>query len=228
MASPYLDHVAEENREIVENYDVDGVWFDILFHPDGGCHCQWCLADRKKLGLNETMPDIFRHEKIVAKRVEQRLNDVVLTWRPKATTFYKAFRKVEALEPWARGTRGVADIGVISAAAADPDMSYKKMPLTDTGFTNMLVELHQQFDILDFEADLASYKVIIVPDETGQVQRRIPVAQAGSLPVAPSNTARPAHGRAIDYAFGPGGLHRESVFPFLRDGWLRHSEADRW
>ena len=270
MASPYLDHVAEENREIVQNYDVDGVWFDILFHPDGGCHCQWCLADRKKLGLNETMPDIFRHEKIVAKRVEKRLNDVVLTRRPRATTFYnarvviglrdevpyythieieslptggwgyshfqnrvrymrtldrqlvgmtgrfhrswadfggfknqaaidyeclnfvangakvsigdqlhprgrldpvtygrigKAFRKVEALEPWARGTRGVADIGVISAAAADPDMSYKKMPPTDTGFTNMLVELHQQFDILDFEADLASYRVIIVPDE---------------------------------------------------------------
>ena len=92
MSSPYLDHVAEENGEIIDSYDVDGAWFDILFHPDGGCHCQWRLPDRKHLGLNETMPDIFRHEKIVAKRVEKRLNDIVLAKRPQATRFYNARR----------------------------------------------------------------------------------------------------------------------------------------
>ncbi len=278
MASPYLDHVAAENREILERYETAGVWFDILMHPDGGCFCQWCRKDRAGLGLGESREEVLRHEKIVCKRVEQRLSELVHARRPGMTIFYngrvvvgirdelpnythleieslatggwgythfqnrvrhmrtlgvqvvgmtgrfhrswadfgglknqaaldyeclnfvvngakvnvgdqlhprgrldpvtydrigKAFRKVEALEPWARGARGVADVGVISAAAADLSMLYNKLPPTDIGFTNMLVELHQQFDILDFEADLKRYKVVIVPDEIPPMPRLV-------------------------------------------------------
>ncbi len=75
------------------------------------------------------------------------------------------YRRIEALEPWAKGARAVADIGVVSAAATDPEMSSSKLPPVDQGFTNMLVELHQQFDVLDTASDLARYKLVIVPDE---------------------------------------------------------------
>ncbi len=77
----------------------------------------------------------------------------------------ETYRKLEALEPWTRGARAVADIGVISTAATNPDMTTAKVPPVDQGFTNMLLELHHQFDVLDLDSDFAAYKVIIVPDE---------------------------------------------------------------
>ena len=58
--------------------------------------------------------------------------------------------KIEPLEPWARGAQAVADIGVISTAPFQVQ-STQKIPYVDQGFTNMLVELHQQFNVLDLE-----------------------------------------------------------------------------
>lgn len=270
MNTPYMDQVAAENREIVAKYEVGGAFFDILKQPPDGCFCKWCVVERKQLRLTDSAEDVFRHNKIVAKRVEKALYDIVHERYPNAATFFNSrlvigmhdelpyyshleieslptggwgyshfqqrvryvrtlgkdmvgmtgrfhkswgdfgglknqaaldyeclnflangvkvcvgdqlhprgrldpvtyrrigatYRKIEALEPWAHGAKAVADIGVISAAATNPDMATQKLPAVDQGFTNMLVELHQQFDVLDLESDLAKYKVVIVPDE---------------------------------------------------------------
>jgi hypothetical protein len=50
-------------------------------------------------------------------------------------------------------------------AATNPDMTTQKVPVVDQGFTNMLLELHYQFDVLDAESDMSGYKVVIAPDE---------------------------------------------------------------
>lgn len=76
----------------------------------------------------------------------------------------RTYEKVEALEPWAAGTRAVADIGVVSTALFNTESTQKITP-ADQGFTNMLVELHQQFNVIDLEEDFSRYKVIILPDE---------------------------------------------------------------
>ncbi|MCW5965930.1 MAG: alpha-L-fucosidase [Bryobacterales bacterium] len=76
----------------------------------------------------------------------------------------KTYAKVEALEPWAHQTHGIAEIGVYSSTSTNPDSTTQKITDIDQGFTNMLVELHQQFDILDLESPLDRYKVIILPD----------------------------------------------------------------
>lgn len=275
MNTPYFDQVLAENREILANYDTDGAWFDILKQLPDGCFCKWCVEDRRKLGLSTSAEDIFKHNKIVAKRVEKGLTELVHARYPNAATFFnsrlvigvrdelpyyshieieslptggwgyshfqqrvrymrtlgkdligmtgrfhkswgdfgglknqaaldyeclnflangtrvcvgdqlhprgrldpvtyqrigRTYAKVEALEPWARGAQAVADIGVISAAATNPDMTTQKLPVVDQGFTNMLIELHQQFDVLDSEADFARYKLIIVPDEVRAVE----------------------------------------------------------
>ncbi len=73
------------------------------------------------------------------------------------------YAKVEALEPYARGARAVTDIGVISAAVNTAETT-SGLPLADTGFTNMLVELHQQFDVLDLENRFEDYRLLILPD----------------------------------------------------------------
>ncbi|HEY3742074.1 MAG TPA: alpha-amylase family protein [Bryobacteraceae bacterium] len=263
MNTPYLDHVIRENREIVSKYAVDGAFFDILKMPETGCYCRWCIEDRAKLGLGEG--DMFRHNKIIAARVEKALFGLVhgsvffnsrsvigmrdeleyfthleieslptggwgythfqhrvrymrtlgkdcvgMTGRfhkswgdfgeyknPAALEYeglnfvangvkscvgdqlhprgrldpvtYRrigaVYKKLESLEKWTQDCRAVADIGVIATAATNPEMAASKVPVVDQGFTNMLLELHQQFDVLDLDSDFALYKLIIVPDE---------------------------------------------------------------
>lgn len=268
MNTPYLDHCVRENEELIANYDVDGAWFDILKQPPEGCWCRWCAEERKALRLGDSPEDIHRHNKHVAKKVQDRLNAVVLKRFPDGLRFYnsrmvigvrdeipryshieieslpsggwgythfqqrvrylrtlgkdmvgmtgrfhkswgdfgglknqaaldfeclnfvangakccvgdqlhprgrldkttyerigRTYAKIEALEPWARGTRAAADIGVVSSAVFQPESTQKLTP-EDQGFTNMLVELHQQFNVLDLDEDFKRYKVVILPD----------------------------------------------------------------
>src|SRR5688572_28521382 len=53
----------------------------------------------------------------------------------------------------------------MSAAATNPDMTTQKLPVIDQGFTNMLLELHQQFNVLDLDSKFEDYKLLILPDE---------------------------------------------------------------
>jgi hypothetical protein len=268
LNSPYLDQVARENEEILTRYRADGAWFDIAWTPPAGCFCQWCRAERARAGLSDSPPDIKRHNKMVAKRMETRMKELVHRHWPEALVFYNSrtvlgirdelenyshieveslptggwgythlqlrvremrnfgkplvgmngrfhkswgdfgglknqaaldyevlsflangarccvgdqlhprgrldrvtydrvariYERVEALEPYARGARAVTDIGVISAAVNTPETT-SGIPLIDTGFTNMLLELHQQFDVLDLESRFDAYKLLIVPD----------------------------------------------------------------
>jgi hypothetical protein len=268
LNSPYLDQVARENEEILTRYRGDGAWFDIAWTPPDGCFCRWCRMERERAGLGDSASDIKRHNKMVAKRMEARLTELVHRHWPEALVFYnsrtvlgirdelanyshieieslptggwgythlqhrvremrtlgkqmvgmngrfhkswgdfgglknqaaldyeilsflangarccvgdqlhprgrldrvtyeriaRAYERVEALEPYARGARAVTDIGVISAAVNTPETT-SGIPLIDTGFTNMLVELHQQFDVLDLESRFEDYQLIIAPD----------------------------------------------------------------
>jgi hypothetical protein len=269
MNTPYLDQVIAENRELVSKYAVKGAWFDILKQNPDGCFCQWCRAERQKLGLKDDAEGVRRHNKLVAKRVEARLNEVVHAKIPAGLTFYnsrlvvgvrdeldayshieieslptggwgythfqqrvrymrtlgkqmvgmtgrfhkswgdfgglknqaaldfeclnfvangakccvgdqlhprgrldrttyerigRTYAKIEALEPWATATQAVAEIGVISTALFNRESTQRITP-ADQGFTNMLVELHQQFNVLDLEEDFGKYRLLILPDE---------------------------------------------------------------
>jgi Hypothetical glycosyl hydrolase 6 len=269
LNSPYLDQVVRENEEILTKYRAGGAWFDIAWTPPDGCFCQWCRAERKRLGLSDTVAHVKIHNKVVAKRMEARLTELVHRHWPEALVFYNSrtvlgirdelanyshieieslptggwgyahlqqrvrhmrtlgkqvvgmngrfhkswgdfgglknqaamdyevlsflsngtrccvgdqlhprgrldaatydrigaiYARVEALEPYARGARAVTDIGVISAAVNTAETT-SGLPLADTGFTNMLVELHQQFDVLDLESRFEDYRLLILPDE---------------------------------------------------------------
>lgn len=269
MNTPYLDQVVRENEEILSKYEVSGAWFDILKQPPEGCWCRWCVDERARLGLKDTPEDIARHNKIVATRVERRLNETLHRRFPEGLSFFnsrlvvgvrdeldyyshieieslptggwgythfqqrvrymrtlgkqmvgmtgrfhkswgdfgglknqaaldfeclnfiangakccvgdqlhprgrldeatyqligRTYRRVEALEPWARGASAIAEIGVVSTALFNTE-STQKITDADQGFTNLLVELHHQFNVIDLEEDFARYKVLILPDE---------------------------------------------------------------
>ena len=59
LNSPYLDYQEEQTIELLENYPVDGLFYDIVFQAnelsgkeDCGCCCEYCLATMKQHNLN--------------------------------------------------------------------------------------------------------------------------------------------------------------------------------
>src|SRR5947207_1332071 len=59
LNSPYLDYQEEMTRELLANYEVDGLFYDIVFQAnelagreDQGCCCEFCLKSMKRLNLN--------------------------------------------------------------------------------------------------------------------------------------------------------------------------------
>lgn len=291
LNTPYMDQVIAENTEILDRFQVDGMFWDILIQPPSGCFCKWCVADRHKQGLTDSPEDIYRQNKSVALRTEKLLVDLLKSKQPKAICFFNsrlvigisdelpyfsdlaieslptggwgythfehrvrycrtlhkqmigmtgrfhkswgdfggfkpqaaldfetmnflangartnigdqlhprgvldpytyglignAFTRVERQEGLVRGMRCVADIGVISSMATAPSMAVQGLPPSDEGFTNMLVELHQQFDVLDLRSDLHPYKLIILPDNVLPVPElveklRTYIASGGAL-----------------------------------------------
>ena len=75
----------------------------------------------------------------------------------------EAYAEVEARETWCVNSRNVADVGLLSALAVDPE--HKAGDDSDSGASRMLLEGHILFDILDAEMDFNPYKLLLLPDE---------------------------------------------------------------
>jgi hypothetical protein len=78
-----------------------------------------------------------------------------------------AYSDVEAKETWARDAKPVSEIAIVSPEAmhAEQYSSYRHKGQAEEGATRMLLELHEQFDVIDLDADLSKYRLLILPDE---------------------------------------------------------------
>jgi hypothetical protein len=74
----------------------------------------------------------------------------------------RSYESVEEKEPWCRAARAVAEIGYVSTSHVTYANSVTN---PDLGLTNMLSQLHHQFDALDWDSDFTPYKVLILPDQ---------------------------------------------------------------
>jgi hypothetical protein len=78
-----------------------------------------------------------------------------------------AYAEVEAKEPWCAGAEAVADVALVSAdfarARRDPDAP--SLSAADEGAARMLLEGHVLFVVVDEDADLSPYRLVILPDE---------------------------------------------------------------
>jgi hypothetical protein len=79
----------------------------------------------------------------------------------------KAYRLIEAKEPWCTDVEAVVDIGILSVEAVNTTVSYGKynQPKPDIGAARILFERQYLFDVLDTQSDFTPYRVIILPDE---------------------------------------------------------------
>jgi hypothetical protein len=72
-----------------------------------------------------------------------------------------AYKSVAEKEPWCVGAQAVTEVGFLSTSTS---LLPGKVTTSDVGVTNMLAELHYQFDVLDRESEFSRYNVLIIPD----------------------------------------------------------------
>ncbi|MGB6744494.1 MAG: alpha-amylase family protein [Terracidiphilus sp.] len=71
------------------------------------------------------------------------------------------YKSVAEKEPWCVGATAVSEIGFLSTSTS---LLAGPVAPSDVGVTNILAELHYQFDVLDRDSDFSRYKVLILPD----------------------------------------------------------------
>jgi len=85
--TPYLDLLVEQTKEVVENFDADGIFLDIIgIRP---CYCRHCIDTLLKNGKN---PDNYDDAKELAEQVYAKyytaLNDAIHSIKPNMRIFH--------------------------------------------------------------------------------------------------------------------------------------------
>lgn len=79
----------------------------------------------------------------------------------------KAYSEVEKKEPWCNDVSSVADIALLSVESVGDrlhSLNEERTPHSDTGAVRILLEGNLLFDVIDTEADLTPYRLVILPD----------------------------------------------------------------
>lgn len=85
----YLEFVKSQLTELMNGYDIDGFWFDIIFQQK--CLCRHCIAEMKEMGLDpENETDVLKHDEHVLVKLQKQLNDFVAGFGKGTTTFYNS------------------------------------------------------------------------------------------------------------------------------------------
>jgi hypothetical protein len=89
MNTPYIDYVAAHTTEILNNYAVDGIFYDIIMQSP--CLCRFCQEGMRQEGLNPgNLEDRKYYSLQVAERCMQRLSRVVWDHNPDLSVFFNA------------------------------------------------------------------------------------------------------------------------------------------
>ncbi|MGQ9733339.1 MAG: beta-galactosidase, partial [Candidatus Zipacnadales bacterium] len=89
LRSPYIQYVEEQTREVLEMFEVDGLFFDIIFQ--GQCVCRYCLEGMQEAGLDPTSErDRLRYAKQVLDEFKRHFTTFVRSYNEQCTIFYNA------------------------------------------------------------------------------------------------------------------------------------------
>jgi len=89
LRSPYMQYVEEQTREVLEMFEVDGFFFDIILQ--GQCVCRYCMEGMREAGLDPTAEaDRVRHSRLVLDAYKRRFADVVREYTTDATVFHNS------------------------------------------------------------------------------------------------------------------------------------------
>jgi len=124
LNSEYIKYLYSQTEEVLLNYPVDGVFFDIVFQLS--CICKNCLEGMKKEKLNpEDENDRRKYADIVEKKFLKETYNFVKKIRPEVNVFFNSRLKIgmedekkEFLGMTARFHKGWADFGGIKNEVA--------------------------------------------------------------------------------------------------------------
>jgi len=88
---PYHQHIMKQVKEICENYEVDGFWFDIYHVMDNGCYCQYCMARMKKEGIDiNDHAAVVKSAALAVKEHMRELRELINQFHPEATVYFNS------------------------------------------------------------------------------------------------------------------------------------------
>lgn len=92
--SPYRNYLRQLNKELLENYDAEFLFLDILFTPEP-CVCQHCIARMQRHGLDPENPeDQMTNSLDSAREFMKFMNESIHSINPRIQTFYNSRLKV--------------------------------------------------------------------------------------------------------------------------------------
>ena len=115
--------------------------------------------------------------------------------------FGEVFRPVKALEPWLTDPEGISDIGLVFAPK--PRSASRLWGVMQDGaeaFHDALLDMHLQYDIIQLDADLSPYQLLILPDQAALSEAEMETVRAyvkdgGSLLASGSSSLCDENGR---------------------------------
>jgi hypothetical protein len=97
----YLDYMEEHVREILSGYEVDGLFFDILFFGHQACWSESSRAFRKKDGLLATdLETQMKFEHAAQEAFTNRFSSLIRKLSPQATIFYNSVNRAFVDHQW--------------------------------------------------------------------------------------------------------------------------------
>jgi hypothetical protein len=93
----YMDYLSAQVQEILDGYDADGLWFDIVMYSEDGCSCGNCIRSMTAKGLDPTnRTDRQTHAYQVMRGAMARLHKQVKDCKPDALVFFNCRQTIDA------------------------------------------------------------------------------------------------------------------------------------
>lgn len=96
MNTEYMDYLEEHVREIIQLYEVDGLWFDIIIQHPEGCLCPTCKKSMDEKGMDiSSKGDRLKHNLMVERKAMNRLSSLVRGLLPNALVVFNCRMRLD-------------------------------------------------------------------------------------------------------------------------------------
>jgi len=132
----YKSFIKLQLKELIESYEIDGFWFDIIFQLK--CTCPVCRAEMLEMGLNpEDERDVAKHDELALQKLQKELNEFVASFGKDIPTFYNS--------SW-RPDGGYSDYTISTRAKMQSHMEIESLPSGEWGYNHfpLFVNFHNK------------------------------------------------------------------------------------
>ncbi|MDD4519003.1 MAG: beta-galactosidase trimerization domain-containing protein [Limnochordia bacterium] len=89
LNTPYIDYVLDQTKEVLDLFNVDGLFFDIIHQ--GQCLCKYCLSGMIEAGLDpDNAGDRSTYARSVLAAFQRRMTNMIRQFNKDCTIFYNA------------------------------------------------------------------------------------------------------------------------------------------